>query len=292
MRPSELLPSLRPVTLRDKGVFSRYYGTFTQEICEATFAERFLWGESRSHLWGELEGHLLVSFQKRDGERMWYAPVGPNPMGLMRETMRPRDGFRYFYVPEFIAKEMREEVTVRETPGHFDYVYSVAAMRALEGKPYAEKRNFINRARKAGAQVVRLSARDGDACIDLLRRWAAEQPREGESSLKDEESALGAAMANFFPLDLFGVGITINGRLEAFSFGCPVSKTMFVEYFEKATTTVPGLYPLVLHELCNALPAPFTELNFEEDLGIPGLRTAKQRWNPSRMIKKFAILTT
>ncbi len=290
MKPQEFLSQMRPVTLQDKGVFSRYYGTFAQEICEATFAERFLWGESRKHLWGELDGHLIVSFQKRDGDRMWYAPVGPNPMGLMRGQMKPSDGFRYFYVPEFVANEMKNETTVKETPGHFDYVYSVDAMRKLEGKPYAEKRNFINRARKAGAQVIRLSGRDADACVDLLRRWAAEQPREGESSLLDEESALSAAMANFFPLDLFGVGITINGRLEAFSFGCPISKTMFVEYFEKATTAVPGLYPLVLHELCSALPAPFTELNFEEDLDIPGLRIAKQRWSPSRMIKKYEIL--
>ncbi len=289
MTPGDLSQTLRPVTLADRDIIAGYYARHPQRICECTFAERFLWGESRQHLWGELDGHLIVSFQKRGEERFWYVPVGPDPLSVLRKHMHPTEGFVFQYVTEDVAESLRSDCTVTETPDHFDYVYDVAAMRALEGKPYGEKRNFINRARKLEPRVIPLDASKRDACIDLLRRWAAEQPRAGENSLLDEESALNLAMENFTALNLFGVGIEIGGQLEAFSFGCPISSAMFVEYFEKATTVVQGLYPLVLHELCNALPDDFKELNFEEDLGIPGLRTAKQRWNPSSMVKKYEI---
>ncbi len=65
---------------------------------------------------------------------------------------------------------------------------------------------------------------------------------------------------------------------------------MFVEYFEKAADGIAGLYPLAVHELAKALPENFTELNLEEDLNIPGLRTAKQRWHPKFQVKKYEIL--
>jgi len=289
MNPVELQQKLQPVTLRDREEIVGFYKRFPQEICECTFAERFLWGESRNHLWGELEGHLIVSYQKRDEKRKWYPPVGKEPLSIMKTVMHPKEGFHFAYVTENLAHAFLNDAIVTETPNHFDYMYHMQSMRSLEGKAYGEKRNFINRAKKHLPQIIQLTPTMRDACIDLLRRWAAEQPRDGENSLLDEESALHLAMDHFTELDLFGIGIKIADQLEAFSFGCPISDTIFVEYFEKATTTIPGLYPLVLHELCNALPDNFRELNFEEDLGIPGLRIAKQRWNPKRLIKKFEI---
>ncbi len=281
---------MQPVTLAAKAVFRRYYGAFPQMICEGTFAERFLWAESREHRFIELEDHLIVSFKKRDGGQLWYAPVGSDPAGLIRSQMKPSDGFSYRYVPESVAMALVNEFAVTETPENHDYVYDIASLRTLEGKPYAEKRNFINRARKHNPEIVRLSSASEAECIDLLHRWAESQPRAGESTLKDEESALSLAFRNFEAIDLFGIGIRINAQLEAVSFGCPLNQRMFVEYFEKATSTVPGLYPLAVHELAKALPANFTELNLEEDLGIPGLKTAKERWNPIYQVKKYEIV--
>ncbi len=63
-----------------------------------------------------------------------------------------------------------------------------------------------------------------------------------------------------------------------------------MEYFEKASDGIAGLYPLAVHELAKALPLNFTDLNLEEDLNIPGLRTAKQRWHPKTLVKKYDIL--
>jgi hypothetical protein len=286
--PDQLLQDLRPVTLGDRGVFETYLTKYPQEICESPFAERFLWGEARKHLWGELEGHLVVCFQKRDGGRLWYAPVGPDPAALIGAKMSPNDGFSYWYVPENVASKLKE-FAVTETPDNFDYVYDVAALKTLEGKPYAEKRNFINRAKKLNPETVLLNSSMKNDVIDLLYRWAKEDTRAGESTLLDEEEALALSMENFEALGLFGIGIRINGRLEAFSYGCMLNASMFVEYFEKATTAAQGLYPLAVHELCKALPAHFTELNLEEDLGIPGLKIAKQRWNPKRMVKKYSV---
>lgn len=288
--------------LGDRAVFEKYLTAYPQEICESPFAERFLWGKPRQHLWGELDGHLIVSFQKRDGERLWYAPVGPDAAGLIKQQMSPNQGFFYWYVPEDVVKdlgchsELVEESTseflVRETPDNFDYVYDIPSLRNLEGKAYAEKRNFINRARKLNPETVLLDSSMKDEALDLHYRWAEEQPREGESTLLDEEEAITASMENFEALGLFGIGIRINGRMEAFSYGCKLNASMFVEYFEKATTVTQGLYPLSVHELCKALPGNFTELNLEEDLGIPGLKTAKQRWSPKRMVRKYAMLSS
>lgn len=299
MRPEELIKQMRPVELIDQAVFDAYYTRFPQNICEYTFAQMLLWGESRQHLWTELDDHLIVCFQKREEGRKWYVPVGPDPARMIRDVMSPSEGFSYLYVPEEVANVFApfppggragDGGIVRATPERFDYVYDLPALRSLEGKHYAEKRNFINRAKKSNPEVVLLQSSMADECQSLLERWMHSQPREGMNSLVDEISSLRIAMENFEKLKLFGVGIRINGQLEAFSFGVELNPSMFVEYFQKSTNVIPGLYPLVLHELCKALPGKYIEINLEEDLGIPGLKTAKERWNPKYQVRKWEIL--
>jgi hypothetical protein len=288
MRISDLLPSLRPVTMEDQAVFQRYYRAHPQCICEYTFAQMLLWGEDRAHLWTERDGHLLVCFQKRGEERTWYEPVGPDPARIIRDLLPPSEGNAYFYVSEGTAKNLGD-ISARATPERFDYVYDAHALRELKGCDYAEKRNFINRARKHGPEVVLLGPALAEEARAMLERWMAQQPREGMASLVDEITALDLAMKHWEALGLFGVGIRLNGQLEAFSFGVEQNETMFVEYFQKSTNVCPGLYPLVLHELALHLPEKYVDVNLEEDLGIPGLRTAKERWNPRCQIQKYAI---
>jgi hypothetical protein len=288
MRPDELLRGTSPVRIADAAVFEKYFSRYPQEICEYTFAQMFLWGESREHRWTECEDHLCVGFRKRGEEQLWYSPIGPDPAGMIQK-LSPAEGFSYLYVPDDVAQKLQGKFPVTETPERFDYVYDVQALRSLEGKHYGEKRNFINRARKVNPEIVPMNASLTQECIELLHRWNASQPRDGESSLLDEISALQLSMDNWDALHLFGIGVRVNGQLEGFSFGVEQNATMFVEYFEKATTVAAGLYPLLVHELAKALPAQYTALNLEEDLGLPGLRTAKQRWNPARMVRKYSL---
>lgn len=289
MNSSSYEAQAKPVTIADKPLFDRYFKEFPQKGCEMTFTNMLLWGESRHHTFLELDGHLVTSFQKEGEKRLWYPPIGPDAANLIRTQLHPKDGFGYFYLTEDIAEALKNEFDVKETPERFDYIFDLNALRTLAGAAYLKKRNFINRCRKSNPEVVVLTAAMVDECTEVINQWVKEFDRGNMQSVYDEISAFRLAMEHFDALQLVGVGIRINGHMEAFAMGAPMNDTMFVQHFEKALMTVDGLYPLVSHEMAKAIPAEYTELNKEQDLGMPGLIEAKKSWHPIYFVKKYAI---
>ena len=87
---------------------------------------------------------------------------------------------------------------------------------------------------------------------------------------------------------IYGVGIYINSKLEAFAIGEIITDTYAAEHFEKANDSFRGLYQLVCREFCKQLPESVIYVNREEDMGIPGLRQAKEALKPEHMEKRFA----
>jgi hypothetical protein len=124
----------------------------------------------------------------------------------------------------------------------------------------------------------------------LHQRWVETQPDPNTPSIIEERRTLLSTMEQFEELGFGGIGIQIQGRLEALATWYPIHSKMVVEDFEKASANIPGLYQLLLHELAKAVPRQYEFLNREADLGIPGLRTAKQRWNPVYLVKRFFIV--
>jgi len=277
---------MAPVSIADRPLFERYFKAFPQEICEMTFTNMLLWGESRKHRFCEEEGHLLTSFEKRGEKRKWYPPVGPDPSRILREIGKE---VSWLYLGENIASQIRETLPLQEERDRFDYIYGLQDLRELRGGKYAEKRNLLRQCLKHNPEIVRLQSSHREECKAMIGRWMDAGEHQGSASTLDEVSALHLAMEHFDTLGLIGIGIRINGTMEAFAIGAPLNATMFVEHFEKTSNAYPGLYALILHEFAKAIPAEFTHLNREEDLGIPGLRTAKERWHPYSLVKKYSL---
>ena len=105
----------------------------------------------------------------------------------------------------------------------------------------------------------------------------------------DETSAMDLTMKHFEELELFGIGVRIDSKLEGIAIGCPMTGTMFLEGFEKANHTIIGLYQYVLNAFVKRLPMQYTELNREEDLGLEALRQTKEQWNPIYLINKYQL---
>ena len=93
-------------------------------------------------------------------------------------------------------------------------------------------------------------------------------------------------------LDVRGGCIRIDGKLAAFALGSLLNGDTAVIHFEKADAAYDGLYAAInMLVLKNAFPE-VKWVNREEDMGIPGLRKAKESYNPVRQVHKYeAVLT-
>jgi hypothetical protein len=288
MKKQELLEQLRPVALEDKPLFDRYRARFPPTVSELTFTNVFCWAEVRHHLFCEHERHLLISYRQGDCCLSFYPPVGPDPAAVVNERI---DGFRDYCWTRLdaeLAGVLRPGMRPALDRDNSDYVYRVADLRTLPGKTYHGKRNYARRFTESYHPEVRpLSGELAPACLQIQERWLEEQ-RNNETA-RDESTALIKALRHFDALGVSGVAVFAGGDLVAFAAGESLNPSTFVEHFEKALPGYPGVYQFLLQAFAQSIPDRFPFLNREQDLGIDGLRRAKEGWHPALMVEKYRV---
>ena len=78
----------------------------------------------------------------------------------------------------------------------------------------------------------------------------------------------------------------------AFSLGNRITQTVFDVNFEKADADVNGSYAIINREMARMVRSRYPQvelLNREEDMGVPGLRKAKESYRPILLEKSHAI---
>ena len=82
----------------------------------------------------------------------------------------------------------------------------------------------------------------------------------------------------------------MNGaKAAAVTFGSRISPDTFDVHFEKADASIQGAYAAINCEFAKHIREKYPEiryLNREEDMGIEGLRKAKQSYHPHHMVEK------
>jgi hypothetical protein len=288
MTKDEFLQSLRPVTLGDKPLFDRYLTRYPPVISELTFTNAYCWAEIRHHLFCECDGHLLITYRQKDCCLSFYPPVGPDPAALLRKR---REGLRD-YCWTRLDQELVARIGSRLRPvldrDNSDYVYRVEDLRTLPGKEYHGKRNLARRFAELYHPEVRpLTGTLAPQGFHIQEQWLEGQ-RHNENA-RDESTALIKALHHFDELGLRGVGVFADGSLVAFAIGEPLNPSTFVEHFEKALSGYTGAYQYLLQAFAQSIPESFAWLNREQDLGIEGLRRAKESWHPALLVEKFAL---
>ncbi|MDD5054710.1 MAG: phosphatidylglycerol lysyltransferase domain-containing protein [Candidatus Peribacteraceae bacterium] len=284
-----VLEMLRPVTMNDQPLIQRYLSAYPPQISELTFTNLYCWAEARHHLFLEYDGHLLVTFRDAHCTLNFYPPVGPDPVRIMHTIFSGLKKYCWARIPEHPGHTVaQKDMRLILDRSNSDYVYSLSDLRALSGKKYDGKRNFIKRFEALNPEVRPLTADDADACMRIQERWL-EFRGKNDPSMLDESTALMNAMRHFDALAITGIGVEVDSHLAGFAIGEPLNGDTFVEHFEKGLKDYPGIYPFLLRQFARSVPQRFTSLNREQDLGIPSIRTSKESWQPSFVLRKFSI---
>ena len=273
--------------MADKLLFDRYLKHYPPVISELTFTNIFAWAEVKHHLYCEFEKHLLVTYRDEKSILHLLPPVGPNPLRIMEQPVMGCRHYRWSRISEHLAHMVKMDSHPIYDRKNSDYVYAIADLRLLEGKKYDGKRNFIRRCMKLGTTVRALHAKDATACLRIQEQWLEHQ--KGNPSARDESTALMKTLEHFSALGVQGIAVMMDEALVGFAIGEPLNATTFVEHFEKGLPEVTGIYPFLLQEFARSIPDAFTHLNREQDLGIEGIRKAKESWHPAHLERKYSI---
>lgn len=268
-----------------------------------------------SFLWSRYY-HARAAIAKREGEEvglLWLYGTEDSPFAAM-PLCRDEDLAYCFekmrcYFNEVLHKPLfikladeeaiqvlnlsDDEYLVREEVDFRDYLYEGDQLRSLSGKKLHKKKNHYNGFVKeyAGRYLYRkLTPMDRGHIFRFLERWREGKGMEVEEHLDPEVEGIHEILKNLERLRIQMGGIFIDDTLEAFSIGsCNRAEKMAVIHIEKANSEIRGLYQAINKEfLVHAFPDAVL-INREDDLGLPGLRKAKESYYPCGYARKYLV---
>jgi uncharacterized protein len=292
-------PQFKALELSDKDFIGEKLRAYQPETSELTFTNLFIWRGHYGFQWSVYDRWLLVIGANSENGVQALPPIGPPSRGditrMLLEWMRDekkiadpridRADNRLISelegMPELISEPVRD---------HYDYVYRTEDLIQLTGKSYRAKRNHLNYLNRT-YRIVYEPMREShlEACLGLAGTWCDVRRCKEDLNLVGEWDAIREALGNFGSLELDGAVILIDGRVEAFTLGELLNPDTAVVHIEKANTEIRGLYTVVNQQFCEKRWKDVPFINREQDLGEPGLRTAKLSYNPERLVEKYRI---
>jgi hypothetical protein len=173
---------------------------------------------------------------------------------------------------------------------YFDYVYLSSDLAELPGSKYSKIRNRLNKFKKNFTyEIDNINENNLSEVKEFLKRWCLWKDCESNELLKNEKNAIIYSMNNFLELDLSGIMILINGKIEAISVFEKMNKNNAVVHYEKGSPYFDGIYKAINQESAKILTKYYKYINREPDMGIPGLRKAKLSYRPHHMVEVYHI---
>ncbi len=286
-----------PFSLEAKETFDSYFKGSGTELSDYTFTNFFLWHFSRSVRYSVVGGFLCIE-ERRCGQK----PVSMMPFGegdLKGAVDQVRGDFNRRGVPfsmRAVSKETKEklegifgdELVFEEDRDHHDYVYNVSDLVELSGKKFRDKRNHLNQFLVTYDHSYHRMTEDiVDEVAGAQIEWFSSYGWEDNPALADEHTGILELVDNFDRLDFTGGVLKVEGKVAAFTFGEQLNDDTVVIHTEKANADIRGAYQMINQKYLEEEWKGMSYVNREEDLGIEGLRKAKQSYNPVRFIEKY-----
>ncbi len=123
----------------------------------------------------------------------------------------------------------------------------------------------------------------------MLKKWRVQREKV-ESEVAVEFMAIRKLMAHSKHFKLHSYGVYFKGILIGFTVNEIVNKDYYMGHFGKADLRYKGLTSYL--EFLTAVEMKkhgVKYMNFEQDMGLNGLKHSKELWHPDHLLKKYSI---
>lgn len=289
----------RKITPEDRDVIHNYFYTAAGHGCEYSFVNTFCWANQYVAFFGATPVFLC-----RYGN--WNAYLFPQcenvkeAVAALRSDAKERGiRFRLFGATPSEAEAVEamypQQFTARSVRDSYDYVYDIERLCGLHGRKLQAKRNHCNHFEQTypDYRVLPLTKELLAQCIAFAARWYEEHTDSHPYTDTTEETfALQKTFRYFDELHMEGIALETQDGLVAFAMGNRIREDTFDVNFEKALAEINGAYPMVNREFARLIHSRYPEvkyLNREDDMGIEGLRRAKESYYPDLLLEKIVL---
>lgn len=200
-----------------------------------------------------------------------------------------------------------DDFEISEDRDNADYVYTVDKLCNLPGRHLSSKRNHIKHFERNGDWEFHIISAGKCGCftsgnpevekdykkssIEEARAFVDEFYKEkNDPDLVKEAQAIEVMFKHYAELGFIGGLLYQNGEPVAFTAGTKLDDEVFDVHFEKALPGAPGAYTMVNREFARLIHAELPSIQYfnrEEDMGLEGLRRAKESYHPDILLMKY-----
>ena len=295
--------NFKKIAAEDVDILPDFFKLRSNKTCDSVFLDSFLWKD-----------YYQVEYCICDDKAVeWKMKIKGEPFAAL-PLCKAEDLPYYFfdtkkYFNEVLGKKLKiyladenavdilnldpEKFAVEEQVDAADYLYDGEALRTLAGKKYHKKKNHVNSFMKEyeGRYEYRtLCCSDRTDMWKFLDRWREMKGTQLEGTLDPEVEGIHSILNQCSSLGVRMGGIYVDGQMEAFTMGSyNAAEDMAIIHIEKANPEIRGMYAVINQQfLIHEFPH-VSLVNREDDVGLPGLRKAKQSYNPIGFAKKYQI---
>ncbi|MDU2065060.1 MAG: phosphatidylglycerol lysyltransferase domain-containing protein [Sporomusaceae bacterium] len=295
----------RPIVLEDKELIDSYFQANRYESSVYTFTNFYMWRKPYNIEWAEVEGCLCVRATHHDHTYM-LPPIPKATGGSIAAALTVViDYFKELGQPFLLKGATLDDKAALEAARpnlftfeadrkNFDYVYLAEDLKWLKGRKYSSKKNHLNYFKRTYSQYQYLPLTPDllPSCKKTALEWYELRGLDEDSEIDLEKDAVIDMLDHFAAMKLTGGVILIDGKMEAFSIGEPLNSDTAVIHVEKGNPNIRGLYQAINQEFCRNAWEIMTYINREEDMGMEGLRQAKESYHPVKMVEKYDVMIT
>jgi len=286
------------IFLGDQDILQNIFIRYNRPHSIYNFANLYMWGRLHKYWW-MISNERLHLYSDIDDSAIMPLGDGVTSENLLELSdfleSHGRKGNFCFVPPDFVDshKQLENYFFIKYDKDNADYIYSCQKLFELKGKKLHKKKNLLSQFQRDNPDYIccALSPQYYSECIDLSEKWC-EDKSCNIVSYAYETDALRRGFDYFTALNLEGLVILLKNQVIAFSVFNRLNNNTALVHFEKYNREVKGSGQVINWETARVLSEKYSFLNREQDLGIEGLRQAKQSYEPDdwlitcRLIRK------
>lgn len=170
-----------------------------------------------------------------------------------------------------------------------DYVYSAQNLASLSGKKLHSKKNHVNKFKKSYCYTIN-ELKNHNECILKTEEWMYRKYDGDTKKYSNELETVRNLFDNYDMFDLIGLELYVDGNLVAYTVGEELTENTALIHIEKADIDYNGAFAVINNEFAKILSKKYKYINREEDMGIEGIRKAKESYKPEFLTEKYRLI--
>lgn len=293
-------PEFAPLSLDQRDLVQGIANAFPSS--DFNFASLYAWDVEEQVGVSQHNGNLVIYFTDYMSHERFISFIGDTAVdatidALIAFSVQAGLPPQLTLIPESVLPYIQNasRYSIVADRDNYDYILSVNDLVEFKATKYRGKRNLLNRyIKKYGAlsDAVELNLDDDAIRDDVFRAfesWRVSRNKDHDE-VNDELIAIKRAIEARAATNMRAFCVRHDDDLIAFTLFEVLPTRVGVIHFDKADISYVGIFQYLKHTFGKHLSASgVLTINYEQDLGVPGLRTAKESYHPIAYIKKYSI---